>query len=330
MSRATWHRWARAGQLCLLGGMLACGSDNAAPGGNPPAIAKATAASGDAQTGAVGAQLAAPIRVVVTQDGAAKAGVSVGWTAAAGGAVAPTSSTTDATGIASTAWTLGAAAGDQTAQATLAGASGSPVVFHATASVVLAPTLAKAGGADGDGQTGTAGSALSTPLAVVLSDANDVRPGVTVSWATADGGTLSPTSSVTDATGRATSTWTLGPAGGAQAATASVTGATGSPVTFTATANIPANTIQLIDDVNGPRFDPSTLTVPTGTTVSFVWVSSTHDVTSDGPPSFASSGAPNGPPRTYQVTFNVAGTYEFHCSVHGAPGTGMHGTITVQ
>jgi plastocyanin len=311
--------------------MLACGSDNAAPGGNPPAIAKATAASGDAQTGAAGAKLAAPIRVIVTQDGAAKAGVSVGWAAGAGGAVAPTSSTTDATGIASTAWTLGAAAGDQTAQATLAGASGSPVVFHATATTgeVLVPILAKDAGANGDGQSGTAGSALPTPLAVVLSDANAVRPGVAVSWATADGGTLSPTSSVTDAAGRATATWTLGPTSGGQAATASVAGATGSPVTFNATA-VPANTIQLVDDAGGPRFGPSTLTVATGTTVSFVWVSGTHDVTSDGPPSFASSGAPNGPPRTYQVTFNTAGTYEFHCSVHGFPGGGMHGTITVQ
>jgi plastocyanin len=26
----------------------------------------------------------------------------------------------------------------------------------------------------------------------------------------------------------------------------------------------------------------------------------------------------------------VAGTYQYHCSVHGGPGTGMHGTIVVQ
>ncbi len=332
MLRLTKGRWFVGVQLGVLSAMLACGGDNAGPGGGSAAIAKTATASGDAQTGGVGVALSAPLRVAVTQGGAALAGAMVAWSTSSGGSLAPPSSITDANGIATTVWTLGATAGDQTAQAALPGATGSPVVFHATASSgqVLVPTLAKAGGADGDGQTGAAGSALPVPLAVLLADANDVRPGVTVSWATTGGGTLSPTSSVTDATGRATSTWTLGPAGGAQTATASVSGATGSPVTFTATATVPANTIQLIDDVNGPRFEPSTLTVPAGTTVSFVWVSSTHDVTSDGPPSFASSGAPNGPPRTYQVTFNTAGTYAFHCSVHGAPGTGMHGTITVQ
>ncbi len=26
----------------------------------------------------------------------------------------------------------------------------------------------------------------------------------------------------------------------------------------------------------------------------------------------------------------VAGTYQYHCSIHGGPGTGMHGTIVVQ
>jgi plastocyanin len=288
-------------------------------------------ASGDAQTGAIGAALPAALRVAVTRGGVALGGAMVAWSAS-GGSVAPTKSITDANGIATTAWTLGATPGDQTAQAALAGATGSPVTFHATAvsGGQVVPTLAKAGGADGDGQSGTAGSAQPTPHAVVQSDVNDVRPGVTVTWATADGGTLSPTSSVTDANGRATSTWTLGPAGGTQTATASVTGATGSPVTFTATATVPANTIQLVQDAGGARFSPSTLTVTAGTTVSFVWVSGTHDVTSDGPPSFTSSGAPNGPPRTYQVLFDTPGTYDFHCSVHGFTGGGMHGTITVQ
>jgi plastocyanin len=320
--------WLGAIQSVLLGAMLACGGDNAGPGST--AIAMTATASGDAQTGPVSVALPLALRVVVTQGGAALPGTMVSWTTS-GGSVAPTSSITDASGVATTVWKLGPAAGSQTAQAALPGASGSPVVFHATATngVTLVPTLAKAGGADGDGQSGTAGSTLPTPLAVVLSDANDVRPGVTVTWATPDGGTLSPTSSVTDGAGRATTSWTLGPASGGQTATASVAGATGSPVTFNATA-VPANTILLVQDAAGARFSPSTLTVPAGTTVSFVWASGTHDVTSDGPPDFTSSGAPNGPPRTYQVVFDTPGTYNFHCSVHGFTGGGMHGTITVQ
>ena len=32
---------------------------------------------------------------------------------------------------------------------------------------------------------------------------------------------------------------------------------------------------------------------------------------------------------TFSFTFNNAGTYTYHCTIHGAPGTRMHGTITV-
>ncbi|MGH7671351.1 MAG: cupredoxin domain-containing protein [Gemmatimonadales bacterium] len=29
-------------------------------------------------------------------------------------------------------------------------------------------------------------------------------------------------------------------------------------------------------------------------------------------------------------TFNTPGTYTYHCTIHGLPGSGMHGTIVVQ
>ena len=32
---------------------------------------------------------------------------------------------------------------------------------------------------------------------------------------------------------------------------------------------------------------------------------------------------------TVTHTFSNAGTYTYHCTFHGAPGTLMHGTITV-
>jgi len=31
-----------------------------------------------------------------------------------------------------------------------------------------------------------------------------------------------------------------------------------------------------------------------------------------------------------QRQFAAAGTYAFHCSLHGTPGAGMHGTVVVQ
>src|SRR2546430_12213291 len=67
------------------------------------------------------------------------AGVTVTWTPASGsGSVNPPTSTSNASGIASTAWTLGTQAGPQTVQAT---GAGSPVTFSATATAGAAAQL---------------------------------------------------------------------------------------------------------------------------------------------------------------------------------------------
>lgn len=88
----------------------------------------------------------------------------------------------------------------------------------------------------GTGQTATVGELLGAGLAVVVTGSDD-QPlaGATVSWqVTGGGGSLSPTSSETDASGTAGTDWTLGTAAGAQTVTATVQGL--APVTFTATA----------------------------------------------------------------------------------------------
>ena len=72
-------------------------------------------------------------------------------------------------------------------------------------------------------------------------------------------------------------------------------------------------------------FSPANITVKKGTTVT--WTnkdSATHTVTStSGPASFDSGNLPNG--KTYSFTFNTAGTYQYHCTIH----SGMTGTVTV-
>lgn len=70
-------------------------------------------------------------------------------------------------------------------------------------------------------------------------------------------------------------------------------------------------------------FDPNATTVPAGTTVTWTWDGgSSHNVTfNDGTHSATQS---NG---TYSRTFNTAGTYDYHCTVHGAA---MSGTVVVQ
>jgi plastocyanin len=87
------------------------------------------------------------------------------------------------------------------------------------------------------------------------------------------------------------------------------------------------------------RFEPSTLTVPAGTTVTFRFASGGHNVVSgssctpDG--SFCSpddTGCTSAPTLTggitYARTFTVAGTFPYFCEPHCAQG--MTGTIVVQ
>ena len=88
----------------------------------------------------------------------------------------------------------------------------------------------------GDGQSGPAGEALEDQLRVLVTRDGVPESGVTVTWATTGAGaSMTPGSSVSDAQGIATSTWTVRQVVGATTATATVAGAAGSPVGFTAT-----------------------------------------------------------------------------------------------
>lgn len=97
------------------------------------------------------------------------------------------------------------------------------------------PTVATLVSVSGDGQMGTAGTALSSPLVVRALD-GDGQPiaGATVSWSvTSGGGSVSSSSTTTGSDGTASVTWTLGPTAGAQSVQASSGSAT---ATFQATA----------------------------------------------------------------------------------------------
>jgi hypothetical protein len=72
----------------------------------------------------------------------------------------------------------------------------------------------------------TAEVATAIPAAVHVTLAGQPAPGVAVSWVLADGGgSVSPTSSTTDATGVATTTWTLGDTARAYTLTAAISSA---------------------------------------------------------------------------------------------------------
>lgn len=195
--------------------------------------------SGNAQTGTVGQSLSQPL-VVLTEDqfGNPTSGVSVQWTATAGGGSVSASSTpTDAQGQASVTWTLGTVAGtdNNVFEAAVPGLAGSPIQFTASALAGSAAQLSLDGG---DNQTAPAGTTLPVDYSVRVADTfGNAVVGVTVNWAVGSGGGfLSTGASASNAAGIASAKRTLGPSAGTHTATASVSGLAGSPVTLTATA----------------------------------------------------------------------------------------------
>ena len=311
--------------------MAACGSGDGGgdPNPDPTVIARAGLPNGDGQNGTVAQPLADSFRVVVTEGGAARSGVTVTWSTSTAGAVMnPGSSTTDANGRAASRMTLGQVAGAQAARASLTGPGF--VIFGATAS---AGPAAKLEIVSGDDQASLASNALSLPLRVKVSDQfdNTINNSV-VSWSVVSGtATLSGASSVTAN-------------GGVAAITVTVGGSPG-PIQIRAvsvgqdTVTFDAHVVTLVKDVlvknnffesgsNGSQA-PAVDTIPAGEAVRFVWQSATveHNVIPQGPPLFLGvSGAIRSPFIHGPVRIAVPGTYNYDCNLH----LGMSGVIVVQ
>ena len=92
-------------------------------------------------------------------------------------------------------------------------------------------------------------------------------------------------------------------------------------------------------DVGGAQFAfaPATLTIIAGDTVTFVNKGGFHNVAADdgsfrcaqGCDGSGGDGNPSHVLWSATVTFPSPGTIGYHCEIHGAPGLGMFGTITV-
>lgn len=313
--------------VVLVGGAagLSCGgSDNS---GTPPSTTAIARTSGDGQAGRVGQTLANPLEVTVTDGGAPAAGETVTWSVTAGGGVLDlTSVATDADGHATASWTLGPVAGPQTAQATLAGATGSPQTFTASAVVGEAVSLEEAGG---NNQSAALGTALPSPVQAKVADefGNGV-PGIEVGW-TATGATVSAATVTSNSAGVSAVNVTAGATPGPITVIATADGLTGSPLSFSATAN-EAPTTASVSVVNF-NFNPATVTVSAGTTVVWTWGPGAiqHNIVPVGSQP-TRSGDPANAPHTYQFKFDAPGTYVYFCQVHGSAGGGMQGTIIVQ
>lgn len=207
------HRLSALVVLCPA--LLTLGGCDTAPVSPPPVfgIALDPLRSGDGQAGKVAQQLPQGLRVLVTRNGLPTEGVEVSWAVSPGDGAIGAVSTSGADGIATGLWTMPTTSGARTATATLAGAIGSPLTFHATA--VAGPATSFDIQA-GNNQSVPAGTPASEPLAVRLQDqyGNPV-PGSSVTWALLSGSaTLSAASTDTDAGGSATVSVTAGPTPG--------------------------------------------------------------------------------------------------------------------
>jgi Big-like domain-containing protein len=198
------------------------------------------ALGGQDQSGPVNSTLPNPLVVQVSDPfGNPIAGVTVAWTVDAGGAVSAETSTTGADGTTSVTRTLGGTAGEQHTFATVDGLAGSPVTFThmATAGAASGVTIVA-----GDGQTGPVSTELPQDLVVEVRDAGgNAVPSVAVTWVIGvGGGSVTPTTSVTDASGRASAAWTLGGSPGPNTVSAVVSGIGVAGFGATATAGAPA------------------------------------------------------------------------------------------
>ena len=167
--------------------------------------------SGDAQTGTVGAALAAPIVVRATDRfGNPVPYVHVELTPGpGGGSLTPNLGPTNASGQFSATWVLGEVAGPKTLTASAPGLAS--VALTATAVPGPAAQLRLV---SGNLEWGTVGTPLPNPFVVGVTDVygNAVAAGATVTFtATNGGGSVSPRTVVTDANGQASTSWTMGP-----------------------------------------------------------------------------------------------------------------------
>lgn len=182
----------------------------------------------------------------------------------------------------------------------------------------------------GDNQSAKTQTALATPFVVEVTDVDGAPvSGVSVNWSVTDGpGSISPSSTSTDAQGRASTTFTGGTELGSSTIAASVTGV-GTPAEFTVETSTLVILMQNIAFVAPNGTDA--VTVPLGTTIE--WRNEDgvqHTATSTDVPAggamFDTELIPAGG-TSDPFTPAVTGTWTYFCEVH--PSIMVGATITV-
>ena len=222
--------------------LLSCGGDDLVlpTPGDPATIA---IVQGEVLTGRVGEQLAEPLvfRVLDSEGGpVANATVVVELTA---GTAEPDTARTDRDGLVSSLITLGSQIGESQGDVRVIEPEGEVEVSAGFTLVALAASANGIELVSGDGQQGPSGATLTNPLVVKVTDAfgNPIAD-APITWTAEGGGSVSETSTVTNADGLSSVTRTLGSAAGTETTLASSASLAGSPVVFnhTVTSGNPA------------------------------------------------------------------------------------------
>jgi hypothetical protein len=202
--------------------------------------------SGDVQMAYAGNPLTQPLVVsVIDANANGIAGATVNFATTGGGSMGSPSATTNASGQAQTTWTLGPAAGSQTASATVGTLAA--LSFSATAT----PRPANVALFSGGNLMGLVSYPVNWRPAVRVTDASNVPvSGAAVTFAVAGGGgSVTGGTTTTNTNGIAqVSSWTLGGAPARNYLTATVTGVTGvvgNPLTIVDTGAAAVFTIQI-------------------------------------------------------------------------------------
>jgi PKD repeat protein len=199
-----------------------------------------TVEHGDGLSGRVGEPLSDSLVFAVTNRSRPVEGARVVFeltSAGPGADVTPDTADTDANGKVHTRMVLGTRVGPQGGEARVLVAEGASEPTASFTVIALPENANGIAAVSGDNQTGPAGSVLTHPLVVEVTDAfGNPIPGVPISWIPEGGGSVSETSNVTGANGRASVLRTLGSAAGEQTTLAISEGLAGSPVTFVHTA----------------------------------------------------------------------------------------------
>jgi Big-like domain-containing protein len=230
----------RRALVVLLAGSLGCSSDLVLPEGpEQSGSISLTKFDGDTQTGTVGEQLSKPLIVqVFTESRDPVPGYQVVFALGdpSSGSVSPDTAETDAQGRAIAEWTLGTVPGPKVATARLVGDTVQARITEFTAIAMAAPpdTLSAQ---SPQAQPGVRKKPVTTPPQVRVVDRyGNPIPDAPVSWQVVAGrGTVSESTTLTDAEGKATTQWTLGDRIGVQKLTATVADVTIPSLVFTAT-----------------------------------------------------------------------------------------------